>query len=73
MPIYEWEDKNTGKVVEVYRDTFDDYKIPPTDEEAAGAGLSKEEAKNADYRKLISKGIKVVHAEGYIPGGKGVN
>ena len=45
MPMYKWQDEKTGTEVEVLR-KFDDYEIPPTEQEAPGL----EEPK---WRRLI--------------------
>jgi hypothetical protein len=55
MPMYLHQDKNTKKKVEIIR-SFDDYEDTPTVEEAMREGLSEDEAKNAQWVKIIVGG-----------------
>lgn len=57
MPIYLWEDEQTGYRVEVVRQTHDDYLDPPTDED-----LPKDErGKERKWVKKISTGIRLTN------------
>lgn len=54
MPLYVWENKTTGDRIEILR-SFDDYQVPPTDEE-----LEKARVPAGDYEKVLGTGIRVV-------------
>ena len=41
MPAYTWEDKNSGRRIDIIR-TFSEYTVPPTEEES---GIKPEDAK----------------------------
>jgi hypothetical protein len=69
MPIYQHQDKVTGKTLEILRN-FDEYLDSPTEEEAKAGGLTEEEAKNAEWVKLIGKNIRVTRGESW-SGSKG--
>lgn len=58
-PLYIHEDTLSGKQIEILR-PFDQYKDPPTEEEAITKGLTPEEAKVAVWRKVLGTGIKMV-------------
>lgn len=55
MPVYVWVDKSSEKEIEVIR-TFDEYQVPPTQEEST---LTEEEYKAAKWEKLISSKVMV--------------
>lgn len=61
MPLYTWENKKTGKQVEVLR-SFDDYQVPPTKEEAG------EEVIPEDWNRLIGGSQRVVKGTNWGPG-----
>ena len=61
MPLYDWIEKNTGKPALIQR-TFNEYKEPPTKEEALEAGLTEEQAETADWERSIGGGIQVQKA-----------
>lgn len=67
MPLYCWKDKTSGKTIEVMK-SFDEYKDPPTKEEAIAGGLTEEEADSADFVKVLGTGIKVVKGDSWGPG-----
>lgn len=67
MPLYDWVDKKTKKAALILR-SFGEYKDPPNAEEAAEAGLSEDQAAEAEWERAISRGIQVVRGEGW--GGK---
>jgi hypothetical protein len=69
MPLYPWKNLKTQKEVEVMR-TFDEYKEPPTLEEALAQGMDEGEFNEAEWFKVIGKNIKVVRGDGW-GGGKG--
>jgi hypothetical protein len=54
-PVYVWFDKTSEKEVEVIR-TFDEYNIPPTQEEST---LTEEEYNKSNWEKLISSKVMV--------------
>lgn len=64
MPLYCWHDKAKDKQLDVLR-SFDDYKVPPTDEEAKKAGWTDEEIKKAIWTKLIGSGIQVTRGDNW--------
>jgi hypothetical protein len=67
MPLYEYVDKATKKELSVLR-SFDDYKIPPTDEEAKEAGFTAEELKDVEWVRLIGGNIQVTKSDSWGPG-----
>ncbi len=69
MPIYPYNERNSKKTVEILR-SFEDYKVPPTLEEALKAGLTEEEYANADWQKVIGRGIRVTRGDNWT-GSKG--
>jgi predicted nucleic acid-binding Zn ribbon protein len=62
MPLYTWQDKKTGIRIDVLR-KFDDYQIPPTEEEAPGI-------EDPQWERLIGKGQQVVRGPSW-SGSKG--
>lgn len=60
MPIYDWIDTVSEKQVTVFRHKFDDYLIPPSEKEAINSGMEEQEAKDAKWKKIISKGTRIV-------------
>jgi hypothetical protein len=52
-PIYQWQELETGTVVDIMR-PFDSYQDPPNEEEIKEAGLDPATAK---FRKIIGKTI----------------
>jgi predicted nucleic acid-binding Zn ribbon protein len=52
LPLYNWKNKKTGKVIEVIRN-FSDYQEPPTLEEAP-------EEKDPEWERMIGSDIKVI-------------
>ncbi len=67
MPMYLWRDRRTQKSIEILRD-HKEYRTPPTVEEATSLGLTEEEAKDADWQKLISRGIRMAKSDTWGPG-----
>lgn len=66
MPLYCWEDKKTGKQVEIMR-SFDEYRDLPLREEAKE--LTDEEFAAAEWTKILGT-PNVVKGRGW-GGGKG--
>lgn len=64
MPLYPYYDETSKKEVEILR-SFNDYDIPPTQEEAK---MSDEEFKVAKWKRLISTGIRVTKGDAWGPG-----
>lgn len=64
MPIYTWMDEKTGYEFEVVR-KFDDYRVPPEDEELPEDERGKERA----WKRTIKGKVSVQKAPGW--GGKG--
>lgn len=60
MPIYRWEDKKTGKKVEVLR-SFKEYDVPPTKEEAP-------DVEDPEWERKIGGGQKVNKGNNWGPG-----
>ena len=52
MPLYRWEDKKTGKKVEVLR-SFKEYDVAPTQEEAPDVEDPEWERKIGGGQKLL--------------------
>lgn len=67
MPLYDWQDNRTKKQVLVMR-SFAEYQEPPTEEEAVKEGLTEDEAKEADWERLIGAGIQVSKGDAWGPG-----
>jgi hypothetical protein len=67
MPVYVWFDKNSEKEIEVIR-TFDEYQVPPTQEEST---LTEEEYLAAKWEKLISSKVMVTRGPNWGDGRKG--
>ena len=57
MPLYDWCDKKTGKVVSVIR-TFSEYEVPPTQEEAP-------DAVDPEWERLVGGNQSVIRAPGF--------
>ena len=80
MPMYIHRDRNTQKELEVLR-SFADYQVPPmlvgenANEEdvksATQAGFTPEEMANADWERVIGRGIRITHGENWSPYGSG--
>ena len=64
MPLYPFVDENTGYEFEVMR-TFDDYRVPPKDEELP----EEERGKDRKWKRIIKGNVSVNKAPGW--GGKG--
>lgn len=60
MPLYRFQDKETGYEVEVMRD-YEQYRTPPTEEELP----ESERGKERNWIKLIAPGIRVVRGAGW--------
>lgn len=58
MPIYTWIDKKSSKKVDVVR-TFDDYQVPPTEEES---GIAPQDA---DWERLIGDGQRIIRGPSF--------
>lgn len=67
MPLYIWLDSKSGTTVDILR-SFEDYRDPPTEEEAAAAGLSPEQVADASWEKRLGTGIQVVKGSSWGPG-----
>jgi len=67
MPIYNYKDTNTEKVVEVIR-AFSDYEKVPVREEASN--LTDEEFQVAVWERFVGAGIKILRGKNW-SGSKG--
>lgn len=68
MPMYTFVDQNTDKQLDVLR-SMDDRDTPPTVEEALeDAEFTEEEAKAADWKRVIPGGIRVTYKQGSLKG-----
>lgn len=64
MPLYVWLEKKSGKTIDILR-SFDDYQVPPTEDEALGAGLNEEEVGEAEWEKRLGTGIQVIRGDSW--------
>ena len=57
--IYVWEDTTTGRRIDILND-MKDYQKPPTVEQAMEKGFTEEEARNANWKKIVgSKNVLI--------------
>lgn len=60
MPLYYWEDKNTGYGIEILR-SFDEYKDEPKDSELP----AEERGKKREWVRLLKGAPQVTRAPGF--------
>lgn len=65
MPVYTWYDSENDYTIDVYKDSFQQYQEPPTEEELPEA----ERGKKRSWEKRPGSGIQVQKSPGW--GGKG--
>lgn len=63
MPLYTFEDEETGYTAEVLR-SYEAYLEPPTEEELP----EEERGKKRKWKKIISPGVRTVKASSWGPG-----
>lgn len=57
MPMYQWQNKETGEKVEVFRE-FQDYERPPTEEEHP-------QALTGTWERLLGINIHLIRGAGW--------
>lgn len=69
MPLYDWKDRKSEKVITVLRH-FSAYEEKPTVAEAQEGNMTPEEYEAADWERLIGADIRVTRGLNW-NGGKG--
>ncbi len=58
MPFYTWREKKSGKVIEVFRNSLSEYKLPPSEEDLKELKIELE-VDDPEWERIVA-GIKII-------------